>query len=142
MRNNDMIDDEVIRKLIDLVPLESPSDLFVEDVMKKIEIIPVETEKKFQITTFLSSVLPYIGVITMILIFVLSSDFPLGQLTPENGYLNKYFLPYINTMVDSFKTLFASKYVTFALGIFLSAGFLVFIDYIFSRNKFTRFSTF
>lgn len=140
MEKDDYIEDDALRKLIRLSPLESPSEKFIERVMNEVQVIPVVDKSKNRLFFYIKSILPYFGVAALVLLFVFSSDLPFGQFVPGNGYMEKYFLPYFNSVAGSFKSIFALKYVTFALGIAFCAGFLVLLDYFITHYKSMRLS--
>ncbi len=141
MEKDDYMEDEALRKLIRLSPLESPSEKFIERVMSNLQDVAVVEKSKISLYLYFKSILPYIGVGALVLLFIFSSDLPFDQFIPGNDLLTKYFLPYFNSLSGSIKSLFASKYVTFALGIALSAGFLVLVEYLISHYKSMRFSS-
>jgi hypothetical protein len=135
MEKDDLIEDGFLRDLIGSSPLEGPPEGFVEKVMAGIQDVPVveTTGKSFYL--YLKSAMPYIGLAAMVFLFVFSSDMHFGKYLPGTDYLSKYFLPIFGSLVGGFKSLFASRYVTFAMGIAVSAGFLVLVEHLLSNRR-------
>ena len=134
MEKDELLDDRFIRELIRNSPLESPSEDFIGRVMAGIPAQPAAEPVSKPFFLHLKSALPYIGLAAMVLVFVFSSDIPFGKFMPGNDYFSRYFLPFLNSLSGGFKSLFSSRFVTFAMGIALSAGFLVLVEHLFSRR--------
>jgi hypothetical protein len=135
MEKDDFIDDTFLRELIHTSPLESPSENFVDNVMALVEPVPVDESTSKPLVSSLKAALPYIGLAAMVILFIFSSDLPFDKYMPASDYISKYLTPFFASMTGGFKTLFASRFVTFAMGIALSAGFLVLIEYFLSRRR-------
>lgn len=135
MEKDETTEDRFLRELIQTSPLECPSDDFVEKVMAGvIAAAPVESSQR-SFYHYLRSALPYIGLTAMVLMFVYSSDLPFSKLMPGIDYWSRYVIPYFDALVGGFKSLFATRFVTFAMGIGLCAGLLVLIEHFFSHRK-------
>ncbi len=127
--------DDLLSKLLKNTVPESPSEGFIEKVMASVASVPVSETTTKSIASQLRSALPFIGLAAAVIIFVFTSDMPFNKFLPGTDYLSKYLVPYFASLVGGFKILFTSRFVTFALGIALSAGFLVLVEHFFSRRS-------
>lgn len=135
MEMEEFSDDPMLRKLLNTIPLESPSDGFTSRVMAAVEAHAVTpSEATPSLLQRLRSALPWVGLAAMIIVFICTSDLPLSRYLTGNISLLGSISPYFDSLVGSMANLFASSYVTFALGIVFSAGLLISIDHLFSRR--------
>jgi hypothetical protein len=135
MEKDELLKDDILSRLLKNTVTESPSDEFIEKVMTGVRSVPaIETTPRF-FSMYLKTALPYIGLVAAVLFFVFTSDMPFDKYLSHTDYFSKYFLPYFTSMVGGFKVLFASRFVTFAMGVALSAGFLMLVEHFFSRRS-------
>ena len=134
MEKDDFLKDDFLRELIRRVPLDSPSDDFVDRVMANIQASPEVSVVKKPFYHFLKSAVPY-AIVTLVLFFIIStSDLPVFNWLPGKDYFLHSLLPYFGDLFAVLKNAFASKYVSWVLLISLSAGVLFAVDRLFSRR--------
>ncbi|MEI8005043.1 MAG: hypothetical protein WCI48_02475 [Bacteroidota bacterium] len=134
MDMNDVIKDDFLAGLIKKVPLESPSDDFVDKVMAGIETIPVPVVEKQPYFHWMRSSLPYLGAAMIVVLILISSDIPYLNFIGGKVYFSSFFLKIFQPFLNSMKTLLSSRFITYSLLIGVSAGFLFIIDKLFSRR--------
>jgi hypothetical protein len=134
MDMDDVIKDDFLAELIKKVPLESPSDEFVHNVMSGIETIRVPAIEKRPYFNWLRSWIPYLGIGIIIVLILISSDIPYMNLIGGKEFISSLFLKVFQPFWTSMKTLFSSRFVTYSLLIGVSAGFLFVVDKLFSRR--------
>lgn len=133
MDSDDNLNDDFLANLIRKVPLESPSDDFVNNVMLGIEKLPEALAEKRPSFLWFKSLVPFI-IIGIILVFIFySSDIPYLSLINGKEFFSALFVKTFQPFLVSMKSLFISKFFTYSLLIGVSAGFLFIIDKFFSR---------
>ena len=131
---DDVIKDDFLAELIKKVPLESPSDEFVNNVMAGIETVPVQVVEKRQFFYWLRSLLPYLGIGIIVVLILVSSDIPYLNFMGGKVFFSSLFLKIFQPLWISMKALLSSKFITYSLLIGVSAGFLFIVDKLFSRR--------
>lgn len=131
---DDVIKDDFLAELIKKVPLESPSDEFVNHVMAGIETVPEQVVEKQPYFLWLKSSLPYLGIGIFLALILVSSDIPYLNFIAGKGYFSAVFMKVFQPFWTSMKTMFSSKFITYSLLIGISAGFLFIVDKLFSRR--------
>ena len=134
MDTDELLKDDFLADLIRKVPLESPSDEFIDNVMAGIGPLPapvIETRPYF---FWVRSSLPYIGLGLIIVFILFSSDIPYLNFIMGKEYFSSMFLKIFNPFWISMKTLVSSRFITYSLLTGVSAGFLFIIDKLFSRR--------
>jgi hypothetical protein len=126
--------DDFLGDLIKKSSSENPSEIFVERVMEKIQQEPGFSVPKNSFFRYLLSVLPAVLILSIILLFLFTSDFPFYNYFSGKDYFTMTLMPYLNSLWESFKVFFGLKSFSFALMVILAAGFLVFIEAVFSRK--------
>lgn len=129
-----MLNDDFLADLIRKAPLESPSDDFINKVMRGIELQPETLVEKQPYFLWLKSSGPYVLLGVIILFILYSSDIPYLNFLAGKEYFSGLFINVFQPFWLSMKTLFSSKFVTYSLLISISAGFLFIIDKLFSRR--------
>ena len=134
MEKEDIRSDDFLGNLIRQVPLESPSDDFVDRVMSAIQPEAVAAEEKKSYFFYLQSALPYIALGMFCLLIFFTSDLPfLNKLSGKGSVLNEI----IRSMVGLVKGIAASldsKYISWGLLVGIAGGLLFFVDRFFSRR--------
>jgi hypothetical protein len=131
---DDVIKDDFLSELIKKVPLESPSDEFVNKVMAGIETVPVQVIEKRPSFYWLRSWLPYLGIGLIVFLIFISSDIPYLNFIGGKELFSSLFVKVFQPFWISMKALFSSRFITYSLLIGVSAGFLFIIDKLFSRR--------
>ena len=131
---DDVIKDVFLAELINNVPLESPSDEFVNNVMAGIETIPVPVVEQRPSFYWLRSSLPYLGIGIFLALILVSSDIPYLNFMGGKVFFSSLFLKIFQPLWISMKALLSSKFITYSLLIGVSAGFLFIVDKLFSRR--------
>lgn len=132
MESDDFIKKDFLRNLIQKSSPDNPSDAFVERIMGKVQQAPEFSVSRRPFYLYLWSVIPMFLLFVIVLLFLFTSDLPLGKIFPEKDYFTQTAMSYLIFLVHSFKMLVASKYISFAFIIVFAAGILVFIEYVFS----------
>ena len=129
-----MLNDDFLADLIRKSPLESPSDDFINKVMRGIELQPEAVAAKQPYFLWLKSSVPYVFLGLIILFILYSSDIPYLNFLAGKEYFSGLFIKVFQPFWVSMKTLVSSKFITYSLLISVSAGFLFIIDKFFSRR--------
>jgi hypothetical protein len=134
MDTDDMLKDDFLADLIRNMPLESPSDEFVNKVMLGIGPFPAGAVEQSPFLLWIRSFLPYLGLGMIIVLILISSDIPYLNFINGKEYFSAAFLKIFSPFWTSMKTVVSSRFVTYFLLIGVSAGFLYIIDKLFSRR--------
>ncbi|MEI7492391.1 MAG: hypothetical protein WCK92_13400 [Bacteroidota bacterium] len=134
MDTDDLVNDDFLSDLLRKMPLESPSDEFINKVMAGIEPVPVAVKEKQPYFLWVKSSIPFIGLGIFVLLILFSSDIPYLNLNFGRDYFSMIFIKAFRPFIVSMKTLLSSKIITYSLLIGVSAGFLFIIDKLFSRR--------
>jgi hypothetical protein len=131
---DDVIKDDFLAGLIKKVPLESPSDEFVNKVMAGIKTVPAAVAGKQPRFYWMRSFLPYLGIGIIVVFILISSDIPYMNFIGGKEFLSSLFLKVFQPFWITMKALLSSRFITYSLLIGVSAGFLFIIDKLFSRR--------
>jgi len=134
METNNIIKDDFLGDLIKKSSPDNPSDIFVERIMDKVQITPEFSFSKKSFYLYLWSALPVFLLVTIILLFLLTSDMPFSKYFPGKDYYSQTLIPYLLSLSNSFKELVISKYFSFAFIVIVAAGVLVVIESILSTK--------
>ena len=134
MDTDDMLKDDFLADLIGKVPLESPSDEFINNVMVAIGPLSSHVIEKRPFYLMIKSLLPYIAPGIIIVFILFSSDIPYLNYISGKEYFSATFIKIVQPFWISMKTLISSRFITYSLLIGVSAGFLFIIDKLFSRR--------
>ncbi len=128
------MNDDFLRDLIRHSPADSPSEDFVARVMAGVESVQQAAPARKSYILYIRNITPYLLLSLLLILVVSTSDIPfLNWLPGKNYYLNN-LLPYFATLFTGLKNAFSSKYVTFGMLVFASAGLLFLVDRLFSRK--------
>jgi hypothetical protein len=136
MEKDDLLQDDFLRDLIRRSPLDSPADDFVDRVMAGIteSTEPVVVKQPFYI--YLKSGIPYVIVACLVILVIATSDLPIFNWFPGRDSLIHQISVYSGMLAGMFKSVFASRYVSWGLLITFAAGILFAIDRLFSQRKY------
>ena len=134
METDELLKNDFLAELIRKVPLESPSDGFIDNVMAGLETPPVQVVEKGLYFSRIKSSLPYLVLGVIIVFVIISSDIPYLNFIHGKEYFSAMFLKVFHPFWTSMKTLVPSRFITYSLLIGVSAGFLFIIDKFFSRR--------
>ena len=134
METDDLVNDDFLADLLRKMPLETPSDEFINKVMAGIEPLPVLVNEKKPYFLWVKSSIPFIGLGMFVLLIIFSSDIPYLNLNYGRDYFSLIFIKAFQPFIVSMKTLLSSKFITYSLLIGVSAGFLFIVDKLFSRR--------
>ena len=126
--------DDFLRDLVQKSTPDNPSDAFVDNVMEQIRRAPELAPVKRSYFVILKSVLPLVGLVGIIVLFLASSDLPFANNLLGTGSFNQTVIFYFNSLADSLRIVFAWKFFSFGLMVLLAGGILMLIDQIFSRR--------
>ncbi|MEI6433233.1 MAG: hypothetical protein WCP32_00205 [Bacteroidota bacterium] len=135
MEKEEIENDDYLSRLIWQIPLESPSDDFVDHVIAAIQAESVVVTGKKSFFPAFNSVLPYLAVILFSILIFATSDLPFLSRIPAKGYFMNDILPSFGALIAGMKAAFTSKYVTWGLLVGLAGGLLFFVDRFLSRRS-------
>lgn len=135
--HRDLPEEDYLKKLMQHVPLENPSDDFVDRVMHAIQSVPQRQKAGNPVFVFLRSYVPYAALIFILLVVVGTSDLPFLNWLPGKVYYLDNFVPYFNIFITTLRNLFSSSYVSFGLLIGFSGCLLFLADTLLS-SRFSR----
>jgi hypothetical protein len=139
---NDFKEDELLGRLINQVPLDGPSEGFVDLVMDRIRTAPAIAPQKQPVFLFIRTFFPYV-LLAGILIFILwTSDIPFLEQFPGSSYFSERFWPYLLSLFSRDFIQNFLYYLTFALMILVPTVILLLIDrlWIHRSSVFHRFN--
>jgi len=134
METNNFIKDDFLSDLIKKSSPDSPSAIFVERVMEDVQKATEYSSSKKTIYLYLWSALPVILIITIILLFLLTSDLPLSTYFPGKDYYTQTLEIYLHSLSNSFNLLFVSRYFSFGFTVMLATGTLIIIENIWGQK--------
>jgi hypothetical protein len=129
MNDDNFLNDDFLRDLMNKTPLDSPSDDFLEKVMGNIQLEPNVAPVRQPFFLWVKYAWPYALAGLMLIIFLFTSDLPFTNVLPGKDYFVKNLLPYFGSLIGGMKNLFVhSKYTTIGLSVLFSGGLLVMLD--------------
>jgi hypothetical protein len=134
MDTDDMLKDDYLADLIRQLPLESPPDDFVIKVMEGIEPLPLPVIQKRPYFIWLKWVLSYSALGAFIIFILYTSDIPYLNTLLGKDYSMGLFSNILQPFMITLKSFFSSKFISYALLIGVSAGFLFLVDILLSRK--------
>ena len=134
MDTDEMLNDDFLAGLLRKMPLESPSDGFINKVMTGLEPLPSTITHKRTFFEWLKSLIPYLGVGLILALILYSSDIPNLNFIYGKEYFSGMLVKAFHPFWISMKVLLSSRLITYFLLISVSAGFLFIIDKLFSRR--------
>ena len=137
MEKDDFLQDDLLAKMMQDVPLESPSAGFVEELMAKIQPAPVMVPAQKPFFLFLKNSWSYAVISFILIIFLLTSDLPFLNIIPGKEFFTHSFLPYFASLFSVIKSSFGNmKNVSIPLMIIAAGGFLLLMDHwVFRKPK-------
>ena len=142
MEKEDFLSDDLLKDLFRKQSWESPADGFTGNVMEQIlqapEVVPVK--KPFYL--MLRSSWPYLLLILVSAVFLMTSDLPFTDYIPGKEYFTKHLLPYFSSIFSGFKSLVSNiKTISIPLMIIIAGGLLVGFDHFLFRKPNVRHQT-
>ena len=134
MEQDEIMNDDILRELIQRIPLDSPSENFVDRVMAGVQTSPAVVVARKPFFLYLKTAVPYTAFALILFFVIATSDLPLFNWVPGKDYLLQNLLPYFQTLFTIFKNAFSSKFVSLGLLISFAAGALFLIDRLLSRR--------
>ncbi len=134
MEKDDFLNDDFLWDLIRQIPSDSPSDDFVTRVMAGVESIQQTAPVRKNYILYIRNIMPYLLLSLFLILVVSTSDIPFLNWFPGKNYYLNNLLPYFGTLFTGMKNAFSSKYVSFGMLVFASAGLLFLVDRLFSRK--------
>lgn len=139
MENDNLLNDEFLRKLIGKSTPESPSDDFVEKVMSRIQPQPDVAHVTRSFFFFLKSFIGYIFLVAILVGFFLTSDISFMNWLPGKQYFVNTFLPYFNSLFIGLKSLAGSgKSISIPIMILVASGLFFLFDKLFTHRNAIR----
>ncbi|MBL7110838.1 MAG: hypothetical protein ISS19_02715 [Bacteroidales bacterium] len=134
MKKRELLQDDFIANLMKKASLETPSDGFVSNVMDKVEALPACQPRKKPFSLFIKSILPWILLVGVFVLFYVTSDLPFGKYIPGREYMQDVLLPSFGTFFTSFQNLASNKFYSIALVVVICGGFLFGIERLISHR--------
>ena len=134
MEQDEIMNDDILRELIQRIPLDSPSENFVDRVMAGVQTSPAVVVARKPFFLYLKTAVPYTAAALILFFVIATSDLPLFNWVPGKDYLLQNLLPYFQALFTIFKNAFSSKFVSLGLLISFAAGALFLIDRLLSRR--------
>jgi hypothetical protein len=139
MEREDFVKDELLKKLVGKVPLESPSGNFTQKVMEGLSVLPETAGAKKPFYLFLKNWSPWVLLGLFILLFLFSSDIPYLTFIPGTEYVHDHILPYITAFAASMGRLFTqSKTLSLFMAIMVAGALLWAVDWFVRRRTVTH----
>lgn len=142
MEKQDVVRDELLKKLAGRIPLDSPSEDFTLKVMAGISSSPEQVKARKPFYLFLKSSGPWILLGLFVIIFLLSSDIPYLSFLPGKDYVSGHILPYFSRLLNGTNYLFTVN-TTFkiTMALLASGALLVAVDWLMRRHRAARHHT-
>ncbi len=142
MEKEDFLSDDLLKDLFRNQAWENPGDDFTEKVMEQIlpatEVVPVKTP----FFLLLRSSWPYVILVLVSVVFLMTSDIPFTDYIPGKEYFTKSLLPNIGSLFSGFKPLVSNtKTISIPLMIILAGSLLVGFDHFLFRKPTVRHQT-
>jgi len=139
MENENLLNDEFLRKLIGKSTSESPSDDFVKKVMSRIHPQPDVAPVTRSFFFFLKSFIGYIFLVAILVGFFLTSDISFMTWLPGKQYFVNTFLPYFDSLFIGLKSLSGSG-TSFSIPIMIlvASGLFFFFDRLLTHRNAIR----
>ena len=135
MEKDDFSKDDLLGRLIQQAPLESPSDDFVERVMANIRMAPQTAPEHKPFLLYLKAIAPFMLLAFVFTVVFSTSDLPFLNWVPGKTYYLNTLVPYFGSLFAGLKNAFATKYVSFGMLIVVSTGLLYLVDRLFSHRS-------
>ncbi|TSA28008.1 MAG: hypothetical protein D4R67_04950 [Bacteroidetes bacterium] len=135
MKKNDLSQNDFLADLMKEASLETPSDDFMENVMTGVEAMPAYQPRKKPFFLFIKSVVPWILLIGVFVLYYTTSDLPFTNYIPGKEYVQNVLLPSLGTFFTSFKELFSTKFFSISLAVLVSCGILFGLERLINRRS-------
>jgi hypothetical protein len=139
MENDDLFDDDFLRKMVAKSPTEIPSDGFVEKVMSRIQPQPDVIPATSSFSLFLKSYTVYFLLALFLIGFFLTSDIQFMNWIPGKHYFSDTFLPYFNSLFAGLKSLSGNgKSLSIPIMIIVASGLFFLLDRLITQHNAIR----
>lgn len=139
MEKDNFINDDFLRNLIGKSSLESPSDGFVEKVIRRIQPQPEVAPVNRPFFLFLKSSFGYFLLAVILIGFFWTSDIPILNWLPGKQYFINTFLPSFNFLFTGLKSLFGSgKTISIPIMIIVASGLFFLLDRLLTHRNVVR----
>ena len=142
MEKEDFLSDDLLKDLFRNQSWENPGDDFTGNVMEQILQAPEVSPVKKPFYLILLSSWPYILLLLVSVVFLMTSDLPFTDYIPGKEYFAKNLLPYLGSLFSGFKSLVSNiKTISIPLMIILAGSLLVGFDHFLFRKPDVRHQT-
>ena len=142
MEKEDFLSDDLLKDLFRNQSWESPGDDFTGNVMEQILRAPEVAMVKKPFYLNLLSSWPYILLLLVSVVFLMTSDLPFTDYIPGKEYFTKNLLPYLGSLFSGFKPLVSNiKTISIPLMIILASSLLVGFDHFLFQKPTIRHQT-
>lgn len=105
MRPEEKYTDDILKRLIGKIPLDQPSDSFVDKVMAGILPVPETVKQKRPFFLMVRLSLPWVLLFSFFILFLVSSDIPYLGSIPGGNYLHETLWPGMISLFSGFTKL-------------------------------------
>jgi hypothetical protein len=134
MEHDELNRNDQLGSLISQMPLDSPSDDFIDRVMMAVQVKEVELEARKSWWDYLKSAIPYAAIILFIALVYFTSDMSFFKgMTGESVLVNQLFTFFGNS-IRILASAFSTGYVSWGILIGISGGLIYLIDQAFTRK--------
>ncbi len=134
MEKRDVLQDEFLANLVRGSSDEKPSAEFLSNVMSRVETIPAYDPKKKPFFLYLKMFLPWVLLAAVIVVVLLTSDFPFASYIPGYEYFQNELMPFLTAQFTSLIQLFSNKFISISVAVICSGIILFGLDRILTRR--------
>jgi hypothetical protein len=139
MENDDLFNDDFLRKMVGKSTTEIPSDSFVEKVMSRIQPQPDVVPATSSFFLFLKSYLGYFLLAVFLVGFFLTSDIQFMNWIPGKHYFSDTFMPYFNSLFNGLQSLTGNgKSLSIPIMIIVASGLFFVLDRLIAQRNAVR----
>jgi hypothetical protein len=142
MEKEELLRDDLLKDLFRDQQWEVPGDDFTGNVMEQISLATEVSPVKKPFFAILRSSWPYVIIVLVSLLFLLTSDLPFTDYIPGKGYFTKNLIPYFSSLFSMLKPLISNgKAISIPIMVILGGSFLVGFDHFLFRKVEVRHQT-
>ena len=138
MEKRDVLQDEFLANLVKGSSEEEPSEEFLTRVMSHVTAMPAYETKKNPFFYYLKMSLPWVLLAAVIIVVILTSDFPFASYIPGYEYFKNDLLPFFTAQFSSIIQLFSNTFVSIIVAVIASGAILFGLERIFSHRVSVR----
>jgi hypothetical protein len=142
MEKEEFLPDDLLKDLFRDQQWEVPGDAFTGNVMEQISMATEVSPVKKPLFAILRSSWPYVIIVLVSVLFLLTSDLPFTDYIPGKGYFTKNLIPYFSSLLSTLKPLISNgRAISIPIMVILGGIFLVGFDHFLFRKVEIRHQT-